>query len=69
VADWAAPLVLDWSRGQRDTLEQAMSAGIAVVGHDCDRLVLMPECHVRGSYTFVAHSAKQEKVRLQGAED
>jgi TPR repeat protein len=42
---------------------------MVVVGHDCDRLVLLPECHVRGTYSFVAHAAKQEKVRLQGAED
>src|SRR5687768_4707056 len=50
VSRGSKPLVVDWKPEQRGDLEVAMSEGVAVVAYDCQRMELLTDCRVEGSY-------------------
>jgi uncharacterized protein len=65
----AEPLVVDWKPEQRGDLEVAMREGIAVFSYSCDKIQLLGDCHLEGSYGFLGITRKQEMVRLANADE
>ncbi|HVR19545.1 MAG TPA: tetratricopeptide repeat protein [Polyangiaceae bacterium] len=63
------PLVVDWKPEQRGDLEVAMSEGLGVVAYDCQRLELLSDCRVEGSYGFKGVVLKQQMIRLTDADE
>jgi uncharacterized protein len=63
------PLVVDWKPEQRGDLEVAMSEGLAVVAYDCQRMELLTDCRVEGTYGFKGVVLKQQVIRLADADE
>ena len=64
-----APLVVDWDLQSRGDLEVAMKRGIAVVAYDCKTLRVLPDCRVRGGYSFLGVTVKEQLLRLENADE
>lgn len=69
VTDGGRPLVVDWKPEQRGDLEVAMSQGIAVMAYNCQKMELLPDCTVEGSYGFKGVVLKQQVIRLQDEDE
>jgi uncharacterized protein len=69
VSRGSKPLVVDWKPEQRGDLEVAMSEGLAVVSYDCQRMELLTDCHIEGSYGFKGVVFKQQVIRLADADE
>lgn len=71
VGEYAEPLVVDWTPGQRGDLEIAMHEGVAIMAVDPDTggLKLLKNCRLDGEYGFIGMSHKQQLVRLQNADE
>jgi len=69
VSRGSKPLVVDWKPEQRGDLEVAMSEGLGVVAYDCERLELLSDCRIEGSYGFKAVVLKQQMIRLADADE
>lgn len=65
----AAPLIVDSSSDERLELEIAMKRGVAIVRYDCDGLELLDRCSLRGGYSFVGVSRKEDVVALTSADE
>jgi hypothetical protein len=64
-----APLVVDWDLQSRGDLEVAMKRGIAVVAYDCKTLRVLPDCRVKGGYSFLGVTVKEQLLRLENADE
>lgn len=64
-----APLVVDWPAGQRTDLEVSTHDGVAVVRVEPTSIKLLRDCHLSGSYGFLAVSTKEQVIRLDDAAD
>jgi TPR repeat protein len=69
VSRGSKPLVVDWKPEQRGDLEVAMSEGVAVVAYDCQKMELLTDCRVEGSYGFKGVVLKQQVIRLADADE
>jgi TPR repeat protein len=61
--------VVDWPKKHRETLDQLMSRGAAVVRYDCHGLELLSECRAPGAYGFLGYVGNEETIRLAGSEE
>nr|AQQ75035.1 hypothetical protein [uncultured bacterium] len=64
VKEGGRPLVVDWKPEQRGDLEVAMKSGIAVMSYDCQKMTLLADCRVEGTYGFKGVVFKQQLIRL-----
>ena len=64
VKEGGRPLVVDWKPEQRGDLEVAMKSGIAVMAYDCQKMTLLSDCRVEGTYGFKGVVFKQQLIRL-----
>jgi uncharacterized protein len=65
----AEPLVVDWKPEQRGDLEVAMKDGVAVFAYSCNKIQLLGDCHLEGSYGFLGITRKAQVVRLENADE
>jgi len=63
------PLIVDWKPEQRGDLEVAMKQGVAVLAYDCKGIRLLPDCHLDGTYAFIATTRSEEVVQLANADE
>lgn len=66
VPERGTPLIVDWGSHQKADLEEIMRGGLAVVAYDCEKLELLADCQVQGSYGWMGSELKQDMVSLAG---
>ncbi len=57
-------LLVDLQPEARADLEAATKRGLAVVRFDCQSFSVLPQCSAEASYTFTAHTPKQQVLRM-----
>lgn len=64
------PLLTRWTAAQREALETAMRSGIAVLAaDDCHGARLLPACHARGRYGYLASPLDTHTIDLSTDEE
>jgi TPR repeat protein len=63
--DRLAPLIVDWPSHQRGELEANMKSRLAVVSYDCQKIRLLPDCRLDGSYAYVGLNKKEDVIQLE----
>jgi hypothetical protein len=63
------PLVVEWPAAERASLEARLSRGmVAVSVQGCD-IAVMRQCEVRGSYSYLGLTRKNDRVKIRSADE
>ena len=65
----SSPLSIDWPSNARSDLEAAMHDGVVVVSFTCDKVKVLPDCKVAGSYGYRAVTPREESVLIEGRDN
>jgi uncharacterized protein len=69
LGDVSSPLVIDWPSNARSDLESAMHDGVVVVSFTCDKVTVLPDCKVAGTYGYRAVTLREESVLIEGRDN
>lgn len=64
-----SPLIIEWPAGARSDLESAMRDGVVVVSFTCDKVTVLPDCKVKGSYGYRAVTPRVETTLIEGKDN
>jgi TPR repeat protein len=64
-----SPLVIEWPSDARSDLESAMHDGVVVVSFTCEKVKVLPDCKVAGSYGYRAVTPREESVLIEGRDN
>lgn len=67
--DVTSPLVIDWPSNARSDLEAAMHDGVVVVSFSCEKVKVLPDCKVAGSYGYRAVTPREETTLIEGRDN
>lgn len=63
------PLVVEWAAAERASLEARLSRGmVAVSVQGCD-IAVMRQCEVRGGYSYMGLTRKNDRVKIRNADE
>lgn len=69
LSDITSPLVIEWPSNARSDLEAAMNDGVVVVSYSCEKVTVLPDCKVEGSYGYRAVTPREESVLIEGKDN
>jgi len=64
-----SPLIVEWPSNARSDLESAMHDGVVVVSFTCDKVTVLPDCKVKGSYGYRAVTPRVETTLIEGKDN
>lgn len=64
-----SPLIVEWPGNARSDLEAAMNDGVVVVSFTCEKVTVLPDCKVKGSYGYRALTPRVETTLIEGKDD
>lgn len=64
-----SPLIVEWPSNARSDLEHAMHDGVVVVSFTCDKVTVLPDCHVKGEYGYRALTPRTETTLIEGRDN
>lgn len=69
VSGVVSPLIVEWPSNARSDLEHAMHDGVVVVSFTCDKVTVLPDCHVKGEYGYRALTPRTETTLIEGRDN
>lgn len=67
--DMISPLVVEWPSNARSDLEAAMHDNVVVVSFTCEKVTVLPDCKVKGSYGYRAVTPRLETMLIEGRDN
>jgi hypothetical protein len=64
-----SPLIVEWPSNARSDLEHAMHDGVVVVSFTCEKVTVLPDCHVKGEYGYRALTPRTETTLIEGRDN
>lgn len=64
-----SPLVVEWPSNARSDLEAAMHDNVVVVSFTCDKVKVLPDCKVKGTYGYRAVTPRLETMLIEGRDN